>query len=211
MKVKPLSSFLIALIVILTFACKSDDTIESFIITGDQSTVDYYFEFPTNEMTLISDEPFEDGRKKKYTSFFDLNDDSFNDLIFIYEYFLSNTGEGYYFLRAEFPSSIQLTGELTRAFNEHAIYPKLLPMDENIEENSSAWTAYNEKTHLFYFELNNHNEVKRLNVFPASREDVYLPFKINGAGEKGIGWIHIEPSSEAWRPKLLDIGYKVLD
>lgn len=211
MKVKPVSPSLIALTLILTFACKSDDAIETFIITGDQSTVDYYFEFPDNEMTLISDEPFGDGRKKRYTNFFDLNNDSFNDLIFVYEYFLSNTGDGYYFLRVEFSSSLQLTGELTRAFNDYAIYPQLLPMGENIEENSSAWTTYNEKTHLFYFELNKHTEVKRLNVFPVLRNDVYLPFKINGGGEQGIGWLHLEPSSEAWRPRLLDIGYKVLD
>lgn len=211
MKVKPISSFLIASTIILSFACNSDDAIESFIITGDQSTVDYYFEFPNSEMTLISDEPFGDGRKKKYTNFFDLDNDNFNDLIFIYEYFLSNTGDGYYFLRIEFSNSIELTGELTRAFNDHAIYPQLLPINERVQENSSAWTTYNEKTHLFYFELSNHNEVKRLNVLPTSRSDVYLPFKISGASEQGIGWIHLEPSSEAWRPRLLDIGYKALD
>ena len=211
MKLKQVSSFLtIAITLIFTAACRSEDEIESFIIQGDLSTVDFFHEFEQKEMTLISDEPFEDGRKIKYQNFFDLNDDSLNDIILIYEYFLSNSGDGYYFLKIEVPQTIQLTGALTRAFNSSGIFPQLLPTGAELGSNSELWTNYNNQTYLFYFEINNHLEVKQLNVF-TGLNDAYLPFKIIDYNQDGIGWIHLEPTSEAWRPRLLDIGFKSLN
>ena len=208
---KQVSSFLlIVFFLIIISGCKSDDSPESFIVLGDQTTIDYYFELPDNEMTLLSDEPTTEGRKMVYTHFFDLNNDNFSDITFVYEYLTGNLGEGYYFLRVELPESYQLTAAPVAAFGGQGVFPLLYAAGENLSLNNSRWTSFDNKTHLFYFELNNHQEVRLLNVFPHSN-DVYLPFKIDSRTEKGMGWIHLEPTSEAWRPRILDIGFKLTE
>ncbi|NVJ46019.1 MAG: hypothetical protein HWE07_02795 [Cytophagia bacterium] len=212
MNLKQVSSFLIiAVIAALTLSCNSDDSLEGFVIAGDQSTVDHYFEFQNNEMTLISDEPFDGGTKTTYADYLDLNNDGFDELILFYEHFINQSGNGYYFLRIEIPSTIQLMGQTVNAFDSFSIYPLLLSSSSNVGVNDPQWTSFNNKTHLFYYEIHSNTDDVKLNVFNNSSDDLYLPFKINSSAEQGLGWLHIEPTDNDWRPRLLDIGYKALD
>lgn len=212
MKLKQVSSFIIIVILaVLTIGCNSDDSLEGFVIVGDQSTVDYYFEFQSNDMTLISEEPLDGGTRTTYADYLDINNDGFDELILYYEHYIDPSGNGYYFLRVEIPSTIQLMGQMVSAFDSFSIYPLLLSTNENVGVNSPEWTSFNNRTHILYYEIHSNTDDVKLNVFVNETDDVYLPFKIITDDEQGLGWLHLEPTADNWRPRLLDIGYKALN
>lgn len=207
-------TIIIILLLALYSGCSDtsgEESLSNIIIAGDQSTVDHYFEFDSQDLGTPIERNENGLNLLLFQRHLDLNEDDTPELFLNYQNTSNDTGYKSYFVSIT-GSGIFVLGQNEEVLGNSAVAPNLLLAGEMARFSEGTWPVLPPNTYLSFVEQQGTIKTIDINLFPVKESSAYLIFSFFLSTEKRVvGWLHIEQSVNDHQPRLLDVGYRLVN